>query len=132
MLQFTAFKKNHLTVGRRYGRFLVRLIDHQLAPIGLFPMTVEINDDGILPAFIVPELIEVTFVKSSFFIEGEVKFMFRNARIAGAVQVQDEAIDQRQEFILIAIVMFLVEPIDLISPDEAAMRQFFLIARAAP
>lgn len=46
------------------------------------------------------------------------KFISRNARIAGSIQVEDKPVHEVEEIIFVDIIMRPVEPMDDIAPEE--------------
>ena len=103
-------------------------MDTQLAAIPALPIRIQVHDHGVLPAHVVAELIEVFFIKAAGLVQGVVKLVSGDAGIAGTVQVEDELVHQVEECRLVDVVMFPVQPEDLIASHRQILQDFRAVA----
>lgn len=115
--ELTAFKEYTFPVYRRDVLQAIGMVYEQFAAIFFFPIRIEVHDHGILPAAIVPELIHVFFVETTFFIQCIMKFVPGNASITGRVQIADKMVHQVKKIILVEIIVLAVQPVNAIAPD---------------
>ncbi len=93
MFQLTTFKENALTVhGRNVLQSGIGMMNTQFTAIFKLPIGVQVHNHRILSAGIAPELIQVFFIETPFFIHGIVELITSNSGIAGAVQVTHKLI----------------------------------------
>lgn len=118
VFQFAAFEKHTFAVARRNRLYLVGVVDAQFPAIRFLPAGIQIHNHRIGPALVVPELIEVFFIKSAFFIQGIMKLISADAGIAGAVQIADKTVHQFEKGIFMRIVVPAVEPVYFIASDQ--------------
>ncbi len=63
------------------------------------------------------KLVEMTFVKRSFFVVRIMKFVARNSRVASLIQVFDKGIHLIKKGVLVGIVVGTIQPVDDITTD---------------
>lgn len=115
MFQFAAFKKDTFALGRVDVLCGAMLVDAEFTAISGLPICIEVHDHRVLPAVVVLKLIYMLFVKATCIVQSIVKFVSRNACVAGAVQIQHKFVHQFEEQIFIGIVVTFIQPVNLIT-----------------
>ena len=105
MQEFTAFEEDAFTTERRYVLMTVVLMDAEFAAIGRLPVGIEIHDHGVLPAVIAAKLIEVAAVETPLLIYRIVKFIARDTRVAGRIEMAHKSIHEIKEIIFGGIIV---------------------------
>ena len=99
MFQFIAFEKHGGTGMGEYLLGLITLENLQLPSIGYGPVLVQIGNQGEFSIAVIPELIQVAFVKTVIVINGVMKFAGIDTGITALVQTGDKFISQLQELL---------------------------------
>ncbi len=104
------------------------MVNTQFAAIGILPVGIQIHNHRICPTFIIPKLVKMLFVETSFFVQSVMKFIAGYPCKTSAVQVTDKAVHQVEKTIFMQIVMLPVKPVDLVAPDQFVVGEECIIA----
>lgn len=74
------------------------------------------------------ELIEVALVKTSFFIQGIMKFIAGNACVTTLIQVNYKAIQQVKKTVFLLMLVLAIQPKNLVAPGALIRMVYILIA----
>lgn len=106
------------------------MMDGKLSAVASNPVCVKVNDHGVLPAWVVAELVDMLFVKTPRFIQSVMEFITIDTGVAGTVQVQDESVHQRKKGIFVDVVMFFVQPVNDVAAHGFVVRNQLAVAGA--
>ena len=130
MQEFTAFEKDALAAFGWDILLCAILMNAEFAAVFRLPVCIEIHDHGILTAGVIVKLIEMRFVKATFFVDGIMKFIACDASIAGGIEIADEAVHLIEEVIFAGLIVRAVEPVYHIAAYWLIVRDGAVIACA--
>ena len=130
VLQFAALEEHAFAADWRDGLHMVVVVNPQFPTVVFLPPGIQVEDHRIRPALVVLELVEVFFIKSPLFVQGIVKFIPRDAGIAGAVQIPDKGVHPVEKSIFVRVVVRPVEPENLVASGPLVLREAFSVSDA--
>ena len=130
VLQFAAFEKHTFAIEGRDRLDIVAVVDAEFAAVFFLPVAVQVHDHGNGPVLVVAKLVQVPFVKGTFFVQSVMKFVAGDASVAASVQVDHKTIHEVEKIIFMRIVVGPVKPVDQITPHPFILHQRCVIANA--
>ena len=118
MQHFATFEENAFAIFGRNRLQIIGVMYAQFAPVGGYPIGIQIHNHRIRPTFVVAKLVKVFSVKTTRFVQRVVKFVARNTRVTRCVEVGDEVVHKFKKLAFVHVLMSAVEPINLIISNQ--------------